>query len=85
MVCVNVRVNPDTPSCGARGGLEIAQALETAVAERGLPVRVEKFNCLGMCEHGPNVKLSPSGEFRYSVHAENLPELLDRITAFAKE
>jgi (2Fe-2S) ferredoxin len=83
-VCINRRSNPDAPSCGARGGVEIAQALETAITERGVPVLVERFNCLGMCERGPNLKLSPGGEFCHGVHLEDLPELLEKITAFAK-
>lgn len=84
-VCVNYRANPDAPSCGARGGLEIAEALEAAVAECGLPVVVERFNCLGMCERGPNLKLSPGGGFCQGVHLEDLPQLLEKITAFAKD
>lgn len=84
-VCVNYRANPDAPSCGARGGVEIAEALEAAVVERGLPVAVERFNCLGMGEHGPNLKFSPGGEFCQALHLEDLPQLLEKITAFAKD
>ena len=84
-VCVNYRANPDTPSCGARGGVGIAEALESAVAERDLPVVVERFNCLGMCERGPNLKLSPGGEFCQGVHLEDLPQLLKKITSFAQD
>jgi (2Fe-2S) ferredoxin len=84
-VCVNYRVNPDAPSCGARGGVEIAAALEAAIAERGLPVAVERFNCLGQCNFGPNLKLSPGGEFCQGVRLEDLPQLLEKITAFAKD
>lgn len=83
-VCINRRASPDTPSCGARGGEEIAAALQAAVAERGLPISVEIFRCLGRCEQGPNLKLSPGGEFLHDVHLEDLPQLLDRIVAFAK-
>lgn len=84
-VCVNYRASPDAPSCGARGGVEIAEALQAAIAERGLPVVVERFYCLGMCEHGPNLKLSPGGEFCQGLHLEDLPQLLEKITAFAKD
>jgi hypothetical protein len=38
-----------------------------------------------MCERGPNLKLSPGGEFCHGVHLEDLPELLEKITAFAKD
>ena len=84
-VCINRRVSPDKPSCGARGGMEIAAALRAAVAERGWAISVETFYCLGQCEQGPNLKLSPGGEFLHHAQLEDLPQLLDRIAAFAKE
>lgn len=73
------------PSCGARGGIEIAQALETEILSRGLPVALERFNCLGLCEQGPNLKLSPGGEFWHDVRLEDVPLLVDRIAAFAHD
>jgi (2Fe-2S) ferredoxin len=84
-VCINRRVNPEMPSCGARGGVEIAEMLEVAIAEQGLPIRLERFKCLGLCERGPNIKLSPSGEFCHGVNLEDLPAILKRIAAFAKK
>lgn len=84
-VCINRRASPDTPSCGARGGLEIADALEAAIAAQDLPVRLERFKCLGLCERGPNIKLSPGGEFCHEVSLENLPQVLLRIAAFAED
>lgn len=84
-VCINRRLSPDKPSCGARGGVEIAAALQAAVAERGLPVSVDTFYCLGCCEQGPNLKLSPGGEFLHDVHLEDLPQLLEKIATFAQE
>ncbi len=83
-VCINRRASPDMPSCGARGGVKIADALEAAIASQGLQVRLERFKCLGQCERGPNVKLSPGGEFCYGVKLENLPQLLEKIVRFAK-
>jgi (2Fe-2S) ferredoxin len=80
-VCINHRANPDVPSCAARGGAEVARCLEQAVAERNLPLRIERFNCLGKCELGPNLKLSPGGNFYHGVSPESIPELLDEISA----
>ena len=84
-VCINRRASPDTPSCGARGGLQIADALEAAIAAQGLPVRLERFKCLWQCERGPNIKLSPGGEFCNGVTLEDLPQVLQRIAVFAKD
>jgi NADH:ubiquinone oxidoreductase subunit E len=82
-VCINHRANPDTPSCGARGGLEIADALRIAIAEQGLAIDVRTFQCLGKCELGPNAKLSPGGDFCHGIQPENLTPLLEKIAAFA--
>lgn len=85
LVCVNHRSNPDLPSCGARGGEQLAQTLEDAINARQLPLRIKRFPCLGECERGPNLKLSPDGEFCYSVKLRDLPDLIDRLAAFAAE
>lgn len=82
-VCVNRRANPDQPSCGMRGGLEIAEALRRAIEERGLEIEVRTFNCLGKCELGPNAKLSPGGEFCHGIQPAELEPLLQKIAAFA--
>ena len=83
IVCINYRANPELPSCGARGGGEIAQALQAAVAAQNLPVELVTFNCLGECERGPNVKLSPGGEFCHGVRPDDLTPVLEKISAFA--
>jgi (2Fe-2S) ferredoxin len=83
IVCVNRRSNPARPSCGV-GGEQLAHALQNAIAQQGLPVCVETFYCLGECEQGPNLKLSPGGEFMHRVHLEDLPGILNKIAVFAK-
>jgi NADH:ubiquinone oxidoreductase subunit E len=84
-VCVNYRSNPEAPSCAARGGVEIADALAAAIDARNLPVTVERFHCLGFCDRGPNLKLSPGGGFCYGVRIEDMPQLLEQIVAFAAD
>ncbi len=83
IVCVNRRSDPARPSCGI-GGEALVRALRSGVVEQDLPVCVETFHCLGNCEQGPNLKLSPGGEFMHDVHLENLPGILRKIAAFAK-
>lgn len=78
-VCINHRANPDMPSCGARGGEAIADWLEHAA--QGLSLRVERFNCLGKCELGPNLKVSPGGRFCHGVSLETIPQLLEQISS----
>jgi len=78
-VCINHRANPDVPSCGARGADAIAARLEEEVARQGLSLRVERFNCLGKCELGPNLKVSPAGGFCHGVRLQDVPQLLEDV------
>lgn len=83
-VCSKHRANPDVPSCGARGSGDIVRRLEQMVAERHLPLRVERFDCLGLCELGPNLKLSPGGKFYHGVSLESISRLVDEIESSLK-
>lgn len=84
LVCINQRANPDQPSCGMRGGVEIAAALPQAIAEQGLNCEVKTFYCLGKCELGPNAKLAPGGEFCHGMAPDDLTPVLARIAAFTR-
>ena len=80
IVCVNHRSNPNQPSCGARGGTDIADYIEREVSNNQLQLTVERFNCLGFCERGPNLKLVPEGRFMYGVRIEELPVLISELS-----
>lgn len=82
VVCVNHRANPDKPSCGARGGEAIACALEQALEKDGLTIPVERFNCLGRCETGPNLRLVPAGPFYQQLSIADIPTLIPNIKKF---
>ena len=84
IVCVNHRVNPNNPSCGARGGIEIANSIEAVIADEKLDIRLERFKCLGLCEKGPNLRFAPDGRFFYGVATENMTEVLAELNAFTK-
>lgn len=84
IVCVNYRANPDQPSCAARGSEEIAQCIEAEVAKRDLAVCVERFNCLGQCERGPNVRLAPDGKFFNRLSKQDVPALIVEIEQFIR-
>lgn len=83
-VCTNRRANPELPSCGRRGALEIAELLEKEIARLKLPVSVKQFKCLGMCELGPNIKLSPGGEFIHEAKCEDMLEMMEKIQEFSR-
>lgn len=82
IVCVNARSNPNHPSCAMRGSRELLARLAAEIERRQLPIQVEEFFCLGLCEHGPNAKLAPDGPTLNHLSTDNLPELLGEIEAF---
>jgi (2Fe-2S) ferredoxin len=82
IVCVNHRANPDQPSCGARGGEAIACSLEKALSHHQPGIRVERFNCLGQCDSGPNIRLSPAGPFYHHLTVQDVPGLVAEIEDF---
>lgn len=79
--CINHRANPNQPSCGARGGIEIADLAEAEATRLGLNIRVERFKCLGLCECGPNAKIVPDGEFIHALNPDDVTDLLQRVAA----
>ena len=83
IVCVNARANPDQPSCAARGGVELADALEKILLQRCLPLILERFECLGRCNMGPNIKFSPGGKFLHHVRAGHIDQAVRAMEAFA--
>jgi NADH:ubiquinone oxidoreductase subunit E len=82
IVCVNRRSNPNQPSCGMRGSREILALIKTEIETRRLPIEVEEFLCLGLCEHGPNAKLAPDGPLLKRLSAEKLDALIADIEDF---
>jgi (2Fe-2S) ferredoxin len=79
IVCINHRANPDVPSCGARGGEAIALCIESEIALHQLDIGIERFHCLGLCELGPNIKLTPTGDFYHKVNFHDVPQLLKQF------
>lgn len=82
LVCIHQRTNPSQPSCGQRGGLEIAEVLTREIADRGLDIHLERFACLGLCNEGPNVKLSPEGPFLSHLAPDGINALMGEIERF---
>lgn len=82
-VCINERPPTGiiTVSCGPRGGFAIAAAIAAEIERRGLPVRFATIKCLGLCEKGPNVRLTPSNSWFHGVHESDVPALLDIVEA----
>ena len=79
VICVNRPVRADRPSCGRRGAIAIADALEAAIGERDLPVKVTRINCFGWCSRGPNLRIV-GGRALHGVVPDSIPHILDALS-----
>lgn len=80
-ICINERPPSGliTVSCGPRGGFAIASAIESEIKQRGLVLRCATIKCLGLCEDGPNVRLTPSNSWFHGVRLSDVPEIIDTL------
>jgi len=77
-VCTNARPVGGKPSCGARGGVEIAAALQRAVAtapDLVGAVAVTPCGCLGPCFDGPALVTYPDGQWLAGVGEADVPAI----------
>lgn|ERR1017187_5553473 len=67
------------PSCGARGGLAVIEALRREIAVQGLEGQVQVTACgsLGLCESGPNAVVYPEGTWYCGLTPADAPELVE--------
>ena len=80
-ICINFRAGDLLPSCGAVGSKELADALESGIAERDLPLTFRRLHCMGKCHIGPTVKLSHGGPFIMGAKESDVPQILDWLEA----
>ncbi|MBF0309398.1 MAG: (2Fe-2S) ferredoxin domain-containing protein [Magnetococcales bacterium] len=81
LVCIHERPS-GKPSCGGRGSLKLAEALEKALAEEPVPVACKRIACFGKCAEGPIVRIAPGGAFFRGVTEEMLGEILQAARDF---
>jgi len=85
LVCTNFRANPNNPSCAARGSKEILEELTRELAQRNVSIKAEASPCMGFCNVGPNVHLTPSGPFFHATSTKNLSEVIKKTKALLQE
>jgi (2Fe-2S) ferredoxin len=74
-VCTNFRANPNHPSCGARG----SDAILTVLTSKKLAICIEESPCMGLCDVGPNIRLTPNGNCFNEVTIEKLDTVIKEI------
>lgn len=66
--------------CKKRGAKETRKALKSELRAAGMngDVRVDCVDCLGLCKHGPNVIVYPSGTWYLGLDEDRVPEVVDQ-------
>lgn len=82
LVCTNRRLTDSTPSCAARGSLELLDSLRSLAVARGVDVRVETRQCFGLCGMGPNVRFFPGGAFVRGARPADAADILQAYEAW---
>jgi (2Fe-2S) ferredoxin len=80
-VCCKERPAHAKPSCGARGGADIYNALQEALGGREElweTVTVTVASCLGPCFDGPMVVVYPEGTWYAHVRPEDATEIVEK-------
>jgi (2Fe-2S) ferredoxin len=78
LVCTNRR-DDGRECCGAGGSDAVRDALKARLKGLGLPVRVSKTGCMGMCATGPTVVLMPDGLWLGEVSLDDVDALVELV------
>ncbi len=76
-VCTNDRKG-ESPSCGDQQGEAVFKELRGIAKERGLHprIRVAQAKCLGQCNRGVNIMVSPGEIWYHGVRLEDIDALV---------
>ncbi|MBA2345519.1 MAG: (2Fe-2S) ferredoxin domain-containing protein [Rubrobacter sp.] len=66
--------------CKKRGSKEVRKALKGELRAAGMngDVRVDSVECLGLCKHGPNAIVYPSGTWYLGLIGADAPEIVGK-------
>lgn len=66
--------------CKKRGSKDLKKELKNELRAEGLnrDVRVDEVECLGLCKHGPNAVVYPSGTWYLGLAKEQVPEIVEQ-------
>ena len=66
--------------CKKRGSKGLRKSFKNELRAEGInrDVRVDDVECLGLCKHGPNVLIYPSGTWYIGLDKEEVPEIVEQ-------
>ena len=65
--------------CKKRGSKDVQRALKDELRAAGMnrDVRIDSVECLGLCKHGPNAIVYPSGTWYLGLIEADAPEIVE--------
>ena len=81
LICVNQRLTGAKPSCAGRNSEALLNAFVVEAQRRGITLNLRRFMCFGMCERGPNIRISPAGRFFHRVTEADVNAIIDDYSA----
>lgn len=65
--------------CKKRGSKDVKKALKDGLRAAGMnrDVRLDSVECLGLCKHGPNAIVYPSGTWYLGLIEADAPEIVE--------
>ncbi len=85
IVCVNQRLGTGQRSCVGSGSLDLISRLEAMLAAENLAIPVVRRECLGRCEQGPVMRITPAGPFFTGIDEPTLATIIDQLREFQRQ
>ena len=66
--------------CKKRGSKDVRKAFKDELRASGMnrDVRIDSVECLGLCKHGPNAIVYPSGTWYLGLIESDAPEIVEK-------
>lgn len=76
-VCVNRRLGSAQRDCA--GSLDLIDSIESPIANDKLDIPGIRRECLGRCETGPGLRISPGGPFFTEIDQSRLGDIISEL------
>ena len=77
VICMQQRYAPNPLCCSNHGSADLLAMVSEAIESSGVQVAVVTSGCMGMCQHGPNMKLMPDGLVWNHAGSEQVMEVMN--------
>lgn len=76
VICMQQRYAPTPMCCANNGSIQLLAMVRESLETSGVRATVMTGGCMGMCQHGPNMKLMPDGLVWNRAGSEQVMEVI---------